>query len=177
MKIELKNFKFYPNLSEETYCFQANIWVNGTKCGMAENRGYGGETDIMHDGTEISRKLYHEAEAYCLTLPPITWESAMIGKTLQLDMNLTRYIDEMVDVLVKQKEDELNAKKMTKKMQKAILIGNDDKYQEIGFNMPLKEVWQNHPDYFKKVLKEKLNQYAKNGYRLLNTNIPMQFLN
>ena len=43
--------------------------------------------------------------------------------------------------------------------------------------MPLKDVWQNHPDYFKQVLNEKLGHYAKDGYRLLNTNIPMQFLN
>ncbi|MGI9137644.1 MAG: hypothetical protein ACR2IM_01255 [Sediminibacterium sp.] len=177
MKIELKNFKFYDKLSEETYCFQATIWVDGVKCGIAENRGIGGETDYYHDCTEASRELIKLAEVYCQSLPPITWNSSINGKVLELEMNLTRYIDEMVEVLVKKKEDDLNAKILIKKMQKAILIGNQDKYQEIGFKMPLKEVWQNHPDYFKQVLKEKLNQYAKNGYRLLNTNIPMQFLN
>ena len=70
----------------------------------------------------------------------------------------------------------MHAKTLTKKMQKAILIGNEEKYREIGFKMPLKEVWQNHPDYFKQVLREKLTQYAQNGYRLLNTNIPKQYL-
>ena len=62
-------------------------------------------------------------------------------------------------------------------MEKAILIGNDNVYREIGFKMPLKDVWQSHPDYFKQVLNEKLKHYAKDGYKLLNTNIPMQFLN
>ena len=177
MKIELKNFKFYDRLSEETYCFQANIWIDGVKCGATENRGIGGETEYHHDGTEASRQLIKLAEAYCLSLPPIRWESSVSGNMLELEMNLTRYIDEMVEILVRKKEDELNAKKLHKKMQKAILIGNDEKYREIGFKMPLKDVWQNHPDYFKKVLKEKLEQYANDGYRLLNTNIPMQFLN
>ena len=177
MKIELKNFKFYEKLSEETYCFQANIWVDGVKCGAVENRGIGGETDYHHDGTDASRELIKQAEAYCLSLPPIRWDSPISGEMLELEMNLTRYLDEMVEVLVKKKEDETNAKILTKKMQKAILIGNDNIYREIGFKMPLKDVWQNHPDYFKQVLNEKLGHYAKDGYRLLNTNIPMQFLN
>jgi hypothetical protein len=177
MKIELKNFKFYDRLSEETYCFQANIWVNGVKCGTAENRGIGGETDYYHDCTEASKQLIKLAEDYCLTLPPITWESSVSGKTLELEMNLTRYIDEMVEILIKKRDDDLHAKKLTKKMQKAILIGNEEKYREIGFKMPLKDVWQNNPDYFKQVLQEKIAQYAKDGYRLLNTNIPIQFLN
>ena len=97
MKIELKNFKFYDKLSEETYCFQANIWVDGVKCGTAENRGIGGETNYSNDGTDASRQLIKLAEAYCLTLPPITWDAPLIGRTLELDMNLTRYIDEAVE--------------------------------------------------------------------------------
>ena len=116
MKIELKNFRFYDRLSEETYCFTANIWVNGIKCGSAENRGYGGETDYHHEGTEQSRALIKQAEQYCLTLPPIVWKSISSGKDLSLDMNLTRYIDELVSALVKKKEDESIAKKMNKNL-------------------------------------------------------------
>ena len=99
MQIELKNFRFYDRLSEETYCFTANIWVNGTKCGSAENRGYGGETEYHNEGTEESKKLLKQAEEYCLKLPPIVWQSSVSGK--DLDMNLTRYIDELVSALVK----------------------------------------------------------------------------
>ncbi len=176
MQIELKNFRFYDRLSEETYCFTANIWVNGTKCGSAENRGYGGETDIHHEGTEASKQLIKQAEEYCLTLPPIVWKSISSGKDLSLDMNLTRYIDELVDTLVKKKDEENIAKKMNKEMQKAILIGTDSQYQVISFKKPLREVWETQPDYFKKVLIEKLDKYKEKGYRLLNTNIPQQFL-
>jgi hypothetical protein len=176
MQIELKNFRFYDRLSEETYCFTANIWINGTKCGSAENIGYGGETDYHHEGTEASKQLIKQAEEYCLKLPPIVWQSSVNGKDLSLDMNLTRYIDELVDVLVKKKEDETIAKKMNKEMQKGILIGTDTQYQVISFKKPLREVWETQPDYFKKVLIEKLDKYKEKGYRLLNTNIPQQFL-
>ena len=176
MQIELKNFRFYDRLSEETYCFTANIWVNGTKCGNAENRGYGGETDYHHEGTEQSKELIKQAEEYCLKLPPIVWKSISSGKDLSLDMNLTRYIDELVSALVKKKDDESIAKKLNKEMQKAILIGTDSQYQVISFKKPLREVWETQPDYFKKVLIEKLDKYKEKGYRLLNTNIPQQFL-
>ena len=176
MQIELKNFRFYDRLSEETYCFTANIWVNGTKCGNAENRGYGGETDYHHEGTEASKQLIKQAEEYCLKLPPIVWQSSVSGKDLSLDMNLTRYIDELVSALVKKKDDESIAKKLNKEMQKAILIGTDSQYQVISFKKPLREVWETQPDYFKKVLIEKLDKYKEKGYRLLNTNIPQKFL-
>ena len=176
MKIELKNFRLYDRLSEETYCFTANIWVNGTKCGNAENRGYGGETDYYHEGTEESKQLIKQAEQYCLTLPPIVWQSSISGKYLSLDMNFTRYIDELVSALVKKKDDESIAKKLNKEMQKAILIGTDSQYQVISFKKPLREVWETQPDYFKKVLIEKLDKYKEKGYKLLNTNIPQQFL-
>ena len=176
MQIELKNFRFYDRLSEETYCFTANIWVNCTKCGNAENRGYGGETDYHHEGTEQSKELIKQAEEYCLKLPPILWQSSVSGKDLSLDMNLTRYIDELVSALVKKKDDESIAKKLNKEIQKAILIGTDSQYQVISFKKPLREVWETQPDYFKKVLIEKLDKYKEKGYRLLNTNIPQQFL-
>ena len=95
-------------------------------------------------------------------------------------MNLTRYIDELVSALVKKKDEENIAKKMNKEMQKGILIGIDEggdiAYQTITFKMPLRDMWEKHPDFFKKTLIEKLEKYKPKGYRLLNTNIPQQFL-
>ena len=175
MKIELKNFKHYEKLSEETYCFTANIYVNGKFCGTAENRGIGGCTDYRPEHTEESRNIMKQAEGYCLTLPPDKWEHN--GKEYTYKMNLESYIDNLVADLVKAKYKQKDDQKMRKKMQNAILIGNDDEYRTIGFKIPLKEVMEKHTDYFKKVLKEKLDKYAKDNYRLLNTNIPQQFLN
>jgi hypothetical protein len=96
-------------------------------------------------------------------------------------MNLTNYIDDLCCELVKKKEKDAIAKKLNKEMQKAILIGidngNDITYQAIAFKLPLREMWENYPDHFKLTLKNKLEKYADKGYKLLNTNIPQQFLN
>lgn len=173
MKIELKNFKFYDRLSEETLCFIGNIWINGIKCGYAENSGKGGCTSYHNEGTQQSRELMKQAEEYCLTLPPY-----YIGKNdFVINMSLEHYIDNLAYELIKKKDDEAIAKKLNKEMQKAILIGTDTQYQVISFKKPLREVWETHPDYFKKVLNEKLDKYKEKGYRLLNTNIPQHFLN
>lgn len=67
MKIELKNFNFYARLSEETLAFVGNIWVNGVKCGQAQNSGKGGCSSYWHEGTEISRELIADAEGFCET--------------------------------------------------------------------------------------------------------------
>tara|TARA_R100001086_G_scaffold198621_1_gene114940 strand:+ start:2658 stop:2993 length:336 start_codon:yes stop_codon:yes gene_type:complete len=42
MKIELKNIKHFESLSEETFCFNANLYVDGKKVGKVSNRGNGG---------------------------------------------------------------------------------------------------------------------------------------
>lgn len=181
MKIELKNFKHYDRLSEETLCFVGNIWVNGIKCGYAENSGKGGCTSYHHEGTEASRELIRQAEEYCLKLPPIVYKSSISDKDIEIDMNLTNYIDDLCCELVKKKEKDAIAKKLNKEMQKAILIGIDNgtdiTYQSIAFKLPLREMWENYPDHFKLTLKNKLEKYADKGYKLLNTNIPQQFLN
>ena len=182
MKIELKNFKHYDRLSEETMCFVGNIWVNGIKCGYAENSGKGGCTSYHHEGTQESRELIRQAEEYCLKLPPIVYKSNIhYDKDIQIDMNLTNYIDDLCCELVKKKEKDAIAKKLNKEMQKAILIGIDNgsdiTYQAIAFKLPLREMWENYPDHFKLTLKNKLEKYADKGYKLLNTNIPQQFLN
>jgi hypothetical protein len=174
MKIELKNFKHYDRLSDETYCFTANIWIDGVKCGNAENRGIGGETDYSSDRRIGSDELIKQAEQFCLRLPS---ETLVIGdRTITLDMNLTNYIDNLVDEMVKAKYKEKDAQNLRKEMQKAILIGNDEKYAKIGFKIPLNEVMTKHPDYFQKTLKEMLVKHGTNGNRLLNTNIPIHFL-
>jgi hypothetical protein len=161
MKIELKNFKFYDRLSEETMCYVGNIWVNGVKCGYAENSGKGGCSSYHHEGTTKSRELIAEAEDFCKSNGTPLYD----------------YLDELALQLLKKKEDEAIAKQMTKKMQKGILIGSDTEYRTISFKLPLRDMWEKHPDFFKKTLIEKLDKYKDKGYRLLNTNIPQQFLN
>lgn len=42
MKIELKKLKVFESGSEETYCFTADIWIDGRYQGSARNDGHGG---------------------------------------------------------------------------------------------------------------------------------------
>tara|TARA_R100001126_G_scaffold99413_2_gene74974 strand:- start:2994 stop:3542 length:549 start_codon:yes stop_codon:yes gene_type:complete len=49
MEILLKNIKHYESMSEETYCFEANLYVDGKKVGRVSNRGKGGCHDYDFD--------------------------------------------------------------------------------------------------------------------------------
>ena len=70
MKLELKNVKFYESMSEETNCFQADLFIDGKKIAYVKNTGQGGCTDYgVHDFKLQS--VLREAEAYCKTLPSV----------------------------------------------------------------------------------------------------------
>lgn len=174
MKIELKQIKYSAWASEETSCFQANIYLNGKKVGFCNNDGKGGCTSYNRV-TGISYEVIHEMETYCEGLPPIVYESNLYkdGKCV-IKMTLEHYLDDLFYDYLKAKDKA----KMNKQMEKAILIGNNLNHRIISFKMPLKEVWERHPEFFAQTLKESMNKYAdNNGYKLLNTNIPQQFLN
>jgi hypothetical protein len=51
-KVELKNVKYFPSMSEETPCFQAAVYIDGERIGEASNRGFGGMTDVRPHGAE-----------------------------------------------------------------------------------------------------------------------------
>jgi hypothetical protein len=117
-------------------------------------------------------------ETYCEGLPPIVYESNLYkdGKCV-IKMTLEHYLDDLFYDYLKAKDKAKFDKKMAKEMLKGIVIGNDNEYRTISFKLPLQEMWENYPDHFKLTLKNKLEKYKEQGYRLLNTNIPQQFLN
>ncbi len=63
MKIELRNVKHSPSLSQETAAYTADVWVNGVKRGTARNQGTGGADEIH------PYSLEQELDAYAKTLP------------------------------------------------------------------------------------------------------------
>ena len=173
MKIELKNIKHSEWGSEETNCFQANIYLNGKLVGFCDNDGKGGCTSYNRV-PNVDYKVIQEMEEYCKSLPPVEYDSHLKeGKKFTIDMNLENYLDNLLSDHLKAKDKA----KLTKKMEKAILIGNDYAYQEISFKVPLVNVWTKDPIFFSKTLREALDKYIPKGYKLLNTNIPQQFLN
>lgn len=50
--LELRKVKYSPSLSEETYAFTAEIWMDGKKEGTASNHGHGGMTTIYPPALE-----------------------------------------------------------------------------------------------------------------------------
>lgn len=95
MEITIKNLKVLEELSQETLCFSASVYVNGKKVGTAENTGHGGMTDLnlyrkKADGDwERNRELYEELKEY---VPQFTWD--FDGEPVPHTVD--SYIDELV---------------------------------------------------------------------------------
>ncbi len=173
MKIELKKIKIGLAFSEETTCFNAEIYINGVNAGFAKNDGRGGSTDYCAHAdrngnrSEANWDLIGKAEAYCRTLPPIK-----VSETFSLDMTLEHFIDEII-------EDELKKKDKAafeKNFKKGLVV--EDKH---GINQII--TWKkidiagllNRPDG-RATLKSKINELRQEGCKILNTNIPDEIL-
>ena len=66
MEIELKKVKICKFMSEETLCYEAEVWVDGEKAGYAENEGHGGSTNVRLD------KKYRHLDTKIFDLPCCT---------------------------------------------------------------------------------------------------------
>lgn len=107
MKIQLKNVKYAAFASEETACFEADIWVDGKKEGHVRND--------VHDGCNWIEpmSLHYRIEAYAKTLPPMKLEFG--GKVHEMEHSADSYISEIL-------EDHLQEKEL-KKLLKSHLVG------------------------------------------------------
>lgn len=65
MKIELKNIKFAAFATEETHCFNATVYLDGTRSGTVSNEGHGGPN--RYEPFALEKTI----DAYAKTLPPI----------------------------------------------------------------------------------------------------------
>lgn len=88
MKIELKALNYSDFASQETHCFQAQIYIDGKKRGTADNDGRGGMTTIR------PWQLYEEIKQYTDKIPP------QIVKYGDQEMTLEESPDSYIDGLV-----------------------------------------------------------------------------
>jgi len=72
-------------MSEETCCFQADLWVGNKKVAHIKNTGRGGCDDVY----AYDRPLLKEVEDYCESLPP--YKSSFGGNERDLKMDLELY--------------------------------------------------------------------------------------
>lgn len=110
--ITITKFKYYPELTEETYCFSAEVHLDGKRIGTAKNEGHGGETRLDLDKFGlIPHEDYNE----------------VIG-----------VIDELVDDAVKQKAIDKDMRTAAKKLAKTLVFRTkgqrDGAYYEIRGN-------------------------------------------
>ena len=97
MKIEIKNLKHSPSLSQETNAYTCDIIVEGLKAGYAENSGHGGSTTIHPYPNK--NKLIQIAEEYLSKQPKVD-----LGNGIVIDMDLEFHIDNLVEKAILNKE-------------------------------------------------------------------------
>ena len=170
MKFELKNIKFYESMSEETNCFQADLFINGKKIAYVKNTGQGGPTDYgVHDFKLQS--VLREAEQFCLSLPKEKIEGMM--SDFEFQPTLESRIDDLFEAWLKVKAD----KKLVKDMEKGILYGRDIRfsYKMVYWNLPIKAMLMT--DKGKEIIRNKILVIKQGGDKVFNTNIPQELFN
>jgi hypothetical protein len=112
MKLELKAIKHSEFASEETFCYQANLYLNGKKVAQVSNQGFGGCDSQDFDSSDIEKAV----NDYFKTLPKriITMGKSgheVFGEPIELDADLESWCSDQVCewLIVK------DAKKMLKK--------------------------------------------------------------
>ena len=168
MKLELKNVKFYESMSEETNCFQADLFINGKKIAYVKNTGQGGCTDYgVHDFKLHS--VLREAESYFNSMPKKKNEEF----NFEYQPTLESEIDDLFESWLKVKED----KKFEKQMEKGLLYGKDKRfsYSIVSWNVPIKAMLMS--DKGKAIIKQKIFEIKQCGDEVFNTNIPQELFN
>jgi hypothetical protein len=91
-RIELRNLKVHADMSEETTCYSAEVWVNGEKGFYAQNDGRGGADffqPVYDERNAAVRErgyaLLRSARAYASSLPVYRFRD---GYELPMDLEL-----------------------------------------------------------------------------------------
>ncbi len=172
MKIQLKRIEYSEHLSEETYAFSADLYINGKKAGIASNSGRGGNTRI-HPYDEAGRMLIGDAEEWCKALPAKIYPAEGTRPEMSIQMDLENYIDDLLEEHLKEKF----LKGMQNRMKKAVIVGTEANKgkayggylfkQEIAALLATDQGRQYLTDEIKKI-----GANLKVGEKILNTNIP-----
>lgn len=178
MKIELKNIKHSPSLSEETEAFTANLYINNVHAGFAKNNGHGGSTDYSA-ANDQGQRLIREAEVYCKGLPPTNYPAGNGMEAFSVDMNLEHMIDDLLNKHLTEKDLVRFNNKLNKAMEKGIMYGIAEKsFAGIVYKVPLEALLKSPkgPDTLKATIIKDVIPELKNGIIILNTNIPEDIL-
>lgn len=184
MKIELKNFKYHPDMSEETSAFSANIHIDGQLVGFAKNDGHGGCTNyhaIDHKFFDMIRK----AEEWAEQQPDIVYPADEFSPSFSVKCDLEHVIDQLCYELIEKSENERLRKYVVKHQVSKILVGTKKDGQitavtgSYKYKHPIETMLADQPkgiEFMKEQIVRVKKELAK-GEVILNNNIPSEMLN
>lgn len=161
-----KNFQYVERMSEETYCFAADLMVDGCKLAACENNGHGGSTNVRV--YPECRELGDTVEAYLAAQPKVRCE--------EYDMELDVDLEYVADTLV---ERELEAKEHARIMRmtatKLVFRDGEGNYYAFGWKK------QNIAGLLatpagKSSLQAVIRRETAKGFTVVNENIPEELL-
>lgn len=169
MKIELKNIKFSETFSEETNCFNADLYIDGKKVGYTKNQGRGGNTSYNSypDTKNENRDIIIKVEQYCKTLPKIDFSG------FSIDSNLESQIDNIFEQWLNVKDEAKNAKRLQKDFSKGICVGTALVYTITSWKKFTLDEILKHPNG-REVVKKTIQDIKAKGGNILNNNIPKE---
>ncbi|RPD42959.1 hypothetical protein [Chitinophaga barathri] len=177
MKIELKSIHHSETLSEETNAFTAKVYIDGKFAAYARNDGRGEETNIQPKD-HMDWDLIKQAEQYCKTLPPGTYEFG--GEQHAYSMTLESVVDDLLEQHLSKKHQQKFDRKLAKAMESGIVFGTleANSLSVIGFKMPIATLltYPHGSDTIKQAIERNITGQFKEGEKILNTNIPEKIL-
>lgn len=148
MKVELKNVKYAAFASQETYCFEATVYIDGKRCGTVSNEGYGGPDSYSTDQLRV------QLESIAKGLPPI--DMTQYGSKEPLPQSAETLIGQLM-------EDYLEQRQIKRLCAKKTLFRIPQKTYEPG-------LWSTLTRPFSPEVKSYLVQKYGTDVRILNEN-------
>lgn len=169
MNIELKSVKLNLTLSEDTYCFSADLYVDGVKTAYCSNRGHGGNTNIV--ACDNKKELLIKTESYFKNQQKIKSDFS----DYTFDNSLERMVDIMIDDFVQEKENAKFKKKLIRDMSKGICYGTEKEYGCVSWKKITIEQMLKFPNGVQ-AIKKQIDKLLSEGKNILNTNLPENIL-
>lgn len=167
MKLELRNVKIHDDMSEETTCFSARLYINGKFAAICKNSGMGEETRITFMTDEAQTELFD----YCRKNPVIHYFENKSSFTYK---NPEARIDELLMEHISRKEL-IRLQKTHLCLHK--IASNDPKYlidATLKMNTPISELMST--EIGRAILKKDIRRAQAGGYEVMNENIDFNLL-
>ena len=116
MKVTLKSFNHSPSLSQETYAFTANVFIDGKNVGTARNMGHGGPTELSISSADRTRLTAHAKSIFPAV--PFSFDPSK----LWVRDTAEDVIDDLVHELVKAKEEARLERRFMKDLTTKLLV-------------------------------------------------------